>query len=67
MFFGDSIILNIRVREFIKFINNGYARFKAFPGANSQKLLHYIGPTLENGSNNTAALHFSVNDLLQQN
>ena len=67
MFFGDSIIRSIRVIEFSKFINNGYARFKAFPRANSEKLLHHIGPTLENGSNNTAALHVSVDDLLQQN
>ena len=69
MVFGDSIICSNRVREFSKFINNGCARFKAFPGANSKELLHCIGPILENYFTfyNTAVLDVSVNDVLQQN
>ena len=70
MVFGDSIIGSNRVREFSKFINNGCARFKAFPGANFKELLHRIDPILENYFTmfyNTAVLDVSVNNVLQQN
>ena len=48
-------------------MNNDYARFKVFLGANSKELLHYIDPTLEHGLYNTAVLHVRVNDLLEKN
>ena len=65
--FGYSIIHDARVRGFREFVNNGYARFKVFPGASSKKLLHYIDPILENGLYNTAVVHIGVNDLLHEN
>ena len=47
--FGDSIIRGIRVREFNQQVKNGYAKFKSFPGCNSNEIFHYIEPTLETG------------------
>ena len=74
-FFGKFGVLCFLVTSVLKFPllpyyqrNNGYARFKIFPGANSKELLHYIVPTLENGFYNTAVVHVRVNnDLLQKN
>ena len=47
IFGGDSIIREIRVRDFNQQVKNGYAKFKSFPGCNSKEMLHYIEPTLE--------------------
>ena len=38
--FGDSIFCGIRFREFNNDIQNGYAKFKTFPGAGSKEILH---------------------------
>lgn len=56
----ESITSRIQVREFNKSKNNGYARIKNFPGANSKELLRYIAPTLKKGSKNIAVLHTGV-------
>ena len=55
--FGDSIIRGIRLREFNQQVKNGYAKFKSFPGCNSQKMLYYIEPTLETCFYDSAILH----------
>ena len=64
--FGDSIFRGIRFREFNNEIKSGYEKFKTFPGADSNEILHYVNPTLESGNYDSAVLHFGVNDLLQK-
>ena len=64
--FGDSIFRGIRFRQFNNEIKSGYAKFKTFPGADSKEILHYVNPTLESGSYDSAFLHFGVNDLRQK-
>ena len=62
--FGDSIMRGIRVSEFNQQVKNGYAKFKSFPGCNSEEMLHHIEPTLETGFHDSAILHVEVNHLL---
>ena len=64
--FGDSIFRGIRVREFNNEIKNGYTKFKTFSGSGSREILHYVNPTQESGSYDSAVLHFAVNDLLHK-
>ena len=64
--FGDSTFRGIRFREFNNKIINCYAKFKTFPSADSKEILHYLNPTLESGSYESAVLPFGVNDLLQK-
>ena len=52
--FRDSIIRVVTVRKFNEFKNNGYTRFKVFPGANFKELLYFIDLTLENRFYHTA-------------
>ena len=52
----------IRVREFKNQIENGYAKFKTFPGSDSREIFML---TLESGTYNSAVLYFGVKDLMQ--
>lgn len=62
--FSDSIVKGIRPYEFNKYLTSGTAKFKSFPGATSKELLHYVEPTLEQYSFNTAIIHVGVNDII---
>ena len=61
---ADSIPNGIRVREFNKFISDGYARFKCFPGASVSHLNYYSNPTLEDDSPDLVVIHAGINNLL---
>ena len=64
--FGDSRFRGIHAREFNNEIKNGYAKFKTFPDSDSREILHYVNPTLESGSYDSAVLHFGGNELLHK-
>ena len=54
---GDSIIREIRLKDFNQQVKNGYGKFRSFPGCNSKEMLHYIELTLETGFYDSAILH----------
>ena len=61
--FGDSIIREIKLKDFDQKLKNGYATFKSFPSCNSKGMLRYTELTSETGFYD-AILHVGVNDLL---
>ena len=63
--FSDSIPMGIRIREFNRYINNATARLKSFPEATSEELAHYVVPTLQEESFNSALIHIGINDILK--
>ena len=63
--FSDSILKEIRIREFNRYITNATARLKSFPGATSKELAHYVVPTLQEESFNSALIHIGINDVLK--
>ena len=46
-------------------IQGGRIHFKAFPGAKSTQLNHYVTPTLEEYSYDAAIIHVGINDILR--
>ena len=46
-------------------IQGGRIHFKAFPGAISTQLNHYVTPTLEEYSYDAAIIHVGINDILR--
>ena len=63
--FSDSIPMGIRIREFNRYINNATARLKSFPEATSKELAHYVVPSLQEESFNSALIHIGINDILK--
>ena len=63
--FSDSISKGIRIGEFNRYITNATARLKSFPGATSKELTHYVVPTLQEESFNSALIHIGINDILK--
>ena len=63
--FGDSIPRGIKMNEFNRHVQRGFAKMKSFPGATSKEMLHYIEPTLKEGSFDTAIIHVGINDILK--
>ena len=62
--FSDSIPRGINIREINRQIQGGRIHVKAFPGAKSTQLNHYVTPTLEEYSYNAAIIHVGINDIL---
>ena len=62
--FSDSIPKAIRICEFNCYITNATARLKSFPEL-PQELTHYVVPTLQEESFNSALIHFGINDILK--
>ena len=60
---GDSMIQRIRRKDFFRIIDNGFVRFKSFPGASTAKLNYYIVPELVEQSCDTVLIHAGTNDL----
>ena len=54
---GDSIIREIRLKDFNQQVKNGYAKFRSFPGCNSKEMLHCIEPILKTGFYDSTILH----------
>ena len=52
--FSDSILKGITIPEFNRYITNATATLKRFPGATSKELTHYVVPTLQEESFNSA-------------
>ena len=63
--FSDSIRKGIRIHEFNCYITNATARLKSFPGATSKELTHYVVPTLQEESFNSALIYIAINDILK--
>ena len=63
--FSDSIPKGIRIRKFNHYITNATARLKTFPGAASKELTHYVVPTLQEESFNSALILIGINDILK--
>ena len=63
--FSDSIPKGSRIREFNCYITNATARLKCFPGATSKELTHYVVPTLQEESFNSALIQIGINDILK--
>ena len=63
--FSDSIPKGIRICKFNHYITNATARLKTFPGAASNELTHYVVPTLQEESFNSALILLDINDILK--
>ena len=63
--FSDSLPKGIRICEFIWYITNATARLRSFPGAPSKEVAHYVVPTLQEESLNSALIHIGINDTLK--
>ena len=63
--FSDNIPKGIRICEFNRYITNATARLKNFPGATSKELTHYVVPTLQEESFNSALIQIDINDILK--
>ena len=65
--FSDSICNRMSKFDLNELITNHTVIKKAFPGATSNDLSsHYMIPTLENNTPDTAIIHVGINDLLAQ-
>ena len=63
--FSDSILKGITIPEFNRYITNATATLKRFPGATSKELTHYMVPTLQEESFNSALIHIGINDIFK--
>ena len=60
---SDSVCNRIKTKEFNRYIENGYAYRKTFPGATVNELAHYGIPTLLEDKPDTVIIHIGINDL----
>ena len=60
--FSDSILRGTNIKEINRQIQGGRIHVKAFPGAKSTQLNHYVTPTLEEYSYDAA---ITINDILR--
>ena len=63
--FSHSIPGGINIKEINRQIQGGRIHVKAFPGAKSTQLNHYVTPTLEEYSYDAAIIHVGINDILR--
>ena len=63
--FSDSIPRGMNIKEINRQIQGGRIHVKAFPGAKSRQLNHYVTPTLEEYSYDAAIIHVGINDILR--
>ena len=63
--FSDSIPRRMNIKEINRQIQGGRIHVKAFPGAKSAQLNHYVTPTLEECSYDAAIIHVGINDILR--
>ena len=63
--FSDSIPRGMNIKEINRQIQGGRIHVKAFPGAKSTQLNHYVTPTLEEYSYDAAIIHVGINDILR--
>ena len=55
----------MNIKEINRQIQGGRIHVKAFPGAKSAQLNHYVTPTLEECSYDAAIIHIGINDILR--
>ena len=55
----------MNIKEINRQIQGGRIHVKAFPGAKSTQLNHYVTPTLEEYSYDAAIIHVGINDILR--
>ena len=63
--FSDRIPRGMNIKEINRQIQGGRINVKAFPGAKSTQLNHYVTPTLEEYSCDAAIIHVGSNDILR--
>ena len=63
--FFDSIPRGMNIKEINRQIQGDRIHVKAFPGAKSTQLTHYVTPTLEEYSYDAAIIHSGINDILR--
>ena len=63
--FSDSIPRGMNIKEINRQIQGGRIHVKAFPGAKSTQLNHYVTTTLEEYSYDAAIIHAGINDILR--
>ena len=63
--FSDSIPRGMNIKEINRQIQGGRIHVKAFPGAKSTQLNHYVTPTLEEYRYDAAIIHVGINDILR--
>ena len=61
--FSDSIPKGINIKSINKEVKGGRVYIKAFPGAKSTQLNHYVLPALEEYSYDAAIMHVGINDI----
>ena len=63
--YSDSIPRGTNIKEINRQIQGGRIHIKAFPGAKSTQLNHYVTPTLEEYGYDAAIIHVGINDILE--
>ena len=63
--YSDSIPRGTNIKEINRQIQGGRIHIKAFAGAKSTQLNHYVTPTLEEYSYDAAVIHVCINDILR--
>ena len=63
--FSDIIPRGMNIKEINRQIQGRRIHVKAFPGAKSTQLNHYVTPTLEEYGYDAAIIHVSINDILR--
>ena len=61
----DSIPRGMNFKEINRQIQGDRIHVKAFPGAKSTQLTHYVTPTLEEYSYDAAIIHAGINHILR--
>ena len=63
--FSDIIARGMNIKEINRQIQGSRIHVKAFPGAKSTQLNHYVTPTPEEYSYDAAIIHVGINDILR--
>ena len=63
--FSDSIPRGMNIKEINRQIQGGRIHVKAFPGAKSTQLNHYVTSTPEEYSYDAVIIHVGINDILR--
>ena len=61
---SDSIPTGMRVKDFNNSLQNGFSKFKCFPGATIENLNYYSNPTLEEDKPEIVIIHVGINNIL---
>ena len=63
--FSDNIVKGLKMKQFNLHIHGGKVYLKAFPGAKTDQLNHYIKPSLGEYKYDAAMIHIRINNILR--